>query len=181
MENILSEKNIIKGIISAFILISLYKNNYINILILLLSSLISYTYTKNIDTSLTIGLFISVILYYSTENQIFEGLTSNNSESGKKKKKNKKKNTNKKKKSKEKIPEEEDTKESYIDVGTNFLKAYENLSADQIEGMTKDTKSLIGTQKKLMSTLHNLGPTLKEGKKILDTFKNYFDGDELKK
>ena len=43
--------------------------------------------------------------------------------------------------------------------------------------MNKDTQNLISTQKQLIETLKNMGPALKDGKQILDTFKNYF-GDE---
>ena len=89
--------------------------------------------------------------------------------------------TNHKKNKKKTNKKDKENKENYIDVGTNFIKAYENLTPQQIDGMTKDTQNLIGTQKKLMSTLNNLGPTLKEGKKILDTFKNYFDDGDLLK
>ena len=41
--------------------------------------------------------------------------------------------------------------------------------------MTRDTKELISTQKNLMETLKTLGPVVTEGKKVLDTFTNYFD------
>ena len=41
--------------------------------------------------------------------------------------------------------------------------------------MTNDTKELIETQKNLMETLKTLGPVVTEGKKVLDTFTNYFD------
>ena len=64
--------------------------------------------------------------------------------------------------------------EPYLDVGRSFLEAYKNLSPKQIEGLTFDTKELLTTQQKLIETLNNIGPTLKEGKNILDTFKNYF-------
>lgn len=67
--------------------------------------------------------------------------------------------------------------EPYMDVGRSFLEAYKNLSPKQIEGLTFDTKELLTTQQKLIETLNAVGPTLKEGKNILDTFKNYFGED----
>jgi hypothetical protein len=33
------------------------------------------------------------------------------------------------------------------------------------------------TQKKLIETLKNMGPVLKDGKNVLDTFKTYFGDD----
>ena len=67
--------------------------------------------------------------------------------------------------------------EPYLDIGRSFLEAYKNLSPKQIEGLTFDTKELLTTQQKLIETLNTIGPTLKEGKNILDTFKNYFVED----
>ena len=100
--------------------------------------------------------------------------------------------TNKKKKKKKKKKpsvenvinndEGEDTfvGNNHIDLGTSFLEAYKNLDKSQISSMTKDTKELIKTQKTLMSTLENLAPVVKEGKSIIDTFKGYFDNDNVK-
>ena len=161
------------SIISINIVIYGLKKNYNNIFVLFISTILLFFLTNNINTTLLLTMCCFVIFKYSNSNYM-EGyknpddkikITTNKNKT--KKSKNKKNNKNK--------------KENYIDVGTNFIKAYENLTPNQIEGMTKDTQNLIGTQKKLMSTLNNLGPTLKEGKKILDTFKNYFDDTELLK
>jgi hypothetical protein len=70
-------------------------------------------------------------------------------------------------------PEEED-KDSFIDVGKTFLQAYKSLTPGQIETMTTDTKELIDTQKNLLETIKTLAPIVTEGKKMLDTFKDYF-------
>ena len=74
----------------------------------------------------------------------------------------------------------ESVTEPYLDVGRSFLEAYKNLSPKQIEGLTFDTKELLTTQQKLIETLNTIGPTLKEGKNILDTFKDYFVEDNKK-
>lgn len=71
-------------------------------------------------------------------------------------------------------------KDNSIDLGTSFMEAYKSLSPGQVSAMTKDTKELIKTQKHLMSTLQNLGPLIKEGKGIMDSFKGYFDPKDLK-
>lgn len=75
---------------------------------------------------------------------------------------------------------EDDFGSNHVDLGTSFLEAYKNLDKSQVNSMTKDTKELIKTQKTLMSTLENLGPIVKEGKTIIDTFKGYFDKEEDK-
>jgi hypothetical protein len=56
---------------------------------------------------------------------------------------------------------------------------YKSLDKKEVSGITKDTQNLIETQKKLIETLNVMGPSLKQSKDILDTFKNYF-GDDLK-
>jgi Ca2+/Na+ antiporter len=70
--------------------------------------------------------------------------------------------------------EEEEDKDSFIDVGKTFLQAYKSLTPGQIETMTTDTKELIDTQKNLLETIKTLAPIVTEGKKMLDTFKDYF-------
>lgn len=64
--------------------------------------------------------------------------------------------------------------DSFIDVGKTFLQAYKSLTPGQIETMTADTKDLISTQKSLLETIKTLAPIVSEGKKMLDTFKDYF-------
>ena len=59
----------------------------------------------------------------------------------------------------------------------SFLENYKGLNKSQLKGLNKDTRELIETQKNLISTLNQMGPALKDGKGILDTFKNYFGSD----
>jgi hypothetical protein len=177
------ERNILLVVITLSIILSIYKKQYNQILVIILSSGLFYLTTQNIYNTLLYSLLVFVI-YKLTNSHLTEGYsnTGNIKQQQKQKNSGKKKpvkQSKKKKNKKNKLKESFKHNENYIDVGTNFLKAYENLTPNQIEGMTKDTKNLIGTQKKLMSTLNNLGPTLKEGKKVLDTFKNYFNENEL--
>jgi hypothetical protein len=65
-----------------------------------------------------------------------------------------------------------DTKQSYMNV-------IEKLSPMDTQNLNETTKELISTQKQLMETLQSMGPALKEGKTILDTFKNYFNDSNL--
>merc|ERR1711907_497486 len=126
------ERNILLVVIILSIILSIYKKQYNQILVIILSSGLFYLTTQNIYNTLLYSLLVFVI-YKLTNSHLTEGYI------------------NKEKKQK-KSKESKQPNEDYIDVGTNFLKAYENLTPNQIEGMTKDTKNLIGTQKKLMST-----------------------------
>ncbi len=174
------EKHILVGTLILVILYCLFKKRYYDILILLGCFSLSFVLSKNLLYSLLATVLIYVIYFNtSSSNGIMEGMTD-------KKKKQKSSNKDKKKPAKrnkkESVPEEqEEEEESHIDIGSTFMKAYKNLSPEAIDGLGKDTRDLIGTQQKLMSTLNTLGPTLKEGKKVLDTFKNYFDDSDLVK
>ena len=172
------EKNILVGTLILVILYCLVKKRYYDIFLLLGSFILSYLLSKNIFYSLFATVLIYVIYFNSSSNNIMEGMTDKKKKHKSKKEKAKKKPV---KKNKESVPEEEQEEESHIDIGSTFMKAYKNLSPEAIDGLGKDTKDLIGTQQKLMSTLNTLGPTLKEGKKVLDTFKNYFDDSDLVK
>ena len=55
------------------------------------------------------------------------------------------------------------------------------MKSSELSSLNNDTKALIDTQKQLMETLQSMGPALKEGKSILDTFKNYFNDANLDK
>lgn len=169
------EKHILVGTLVLVILYCLVKKRYYDIFLLLGSFMLSYLLSKNILYSLLATVLIYVIYFNSSDSNVMEGMTD-------KKKKQKTKKKPVKKSKKESVPEEEqEEEESHIDIGSTFMKAYKNLSPEAIDGLGKDTKDLIGTQQKLMSTLNTLGPTLKEGKKVLDTFKNYFDDSDLVK
>ena len=63
----------------------------------------------------------------------------------------------------------------------SFQTILNSLKSTEISSINNDTKALIDTQKQLMETLQSMGPALKEGKTILDTFKNYFNDSNLDK
>ena len=62
----------------------------------------------------------------------------------------------------------------HIDAGTTVINALKALKPDQINAMTKDTKSLIETQKSLMNMLQTFSPMVSEGKQMMDTFNTMF-------
>ena len=71
--------------------------------------------------------------------------------------------------------------ENKIDHKESFLGLFKSLKPDEINSLNTDTQELIKTQKQLIETLQSMGPALKEGKTILDTFKNYFNDGGIEK
>ena len=64
--------------------------------------------------------------------------------------------------------------EQKVDHKNSYLELFKSLKPDEISSLNTDTQELIQTQRQLIETLQSMGPALKEGKTILDTFKNYF-------
>ena len=94
----------------------------------------------------------------------------------------KKKNSKSKKNKNEDVEANGDGEEYFIDKKETYLDTIKSLSPKQLKGLNDDTKNLISTQKQLLETLNQMGPALKDGKNILDTFKNYFGNEkDLKK
>jgi hypothetical protein len=88
------------------------------------------------------------------------------------------KETKEAKENEEKKEEEVDDNEAFeFDHKASFLENYKSLTSEQVSGLNKDTLELMNTQKQLIETLQNMGPVLKDGKSVLDSFKSYF-GDE---
>lgn len=136
--------------------------NMTTIITILLVSMISYILTRNILASLLIAILTNLFLIRRTP-QITEGMKSG-SKRGKKSKNKKKKDKKKKYK---------------LDFNKSFYHNYKNLSSNQVNGLNKDTKSLIKTQKNLMKTLQEMGPVLSQGKSIISAFDKFFgSGDD---
>ena len=62
----------------------------------------------------------------------------------------------------------------HVDLGTTILHAYRNLTPEQIGGMRRDTKELMGLQKELMGTLAEMKPAIEQGAELLGTFSQFF-------
>lgn len=69
---------------------------------------------------------------------------------------------------------EDDGKDPHMDLGSTWMNAYEKLSPDVVQNMRADTKELMSTQKELMQSLATMGPAVKEGMELLNSFKQYF-------
>lgn len=79
-------------------------------------------------------------------------------------------------KKKEDDPKEPEAtgKSGHVDLGTTILHAYRNLTPEQIGGMRRDTKELMGLQKELMGTLAEMKPAIEQGAELLGTFSQFF-------
>jgi len=70
------------------------------------------------------------------------------------------------------------TDDPHVDVGTTILHAYRNLTPEQIGGMRRDTKELMGLQKELMGSLAEMKPAIEQGAELLSTFSQFFGKDK---
>jgi hypothetical protein len=63
---------------------------------------------------------------------------------------------------------------NYIDVGTTIMRSLGALKPDQLNQMTADTRTLLETQKSLMSMLTTMKPMLMDGQQLLGSFSGLF-------
>ena len=90
----------------------------------------------------------------------------------------KKEEHNEEKKS-EPSPAPPKTDDPHLDIGTTILHAYRNLTPEQIGGMRRDTKELMGLQKELMGSLSEMKPAIEQGAELLKTFSTFFGKDGI--
>ena len=165
--------------ISLVALIMMHNNlNTVSIIFIFASILMIYAITGELLFSLAISLILgSVIISFTTTGDYkyterFED------------KKDDSTDDNKEVKGEDAETTEEDSVESEkfeFDHKNSFLENYKSLTKDQVNGLNKDTVELMKTQQQLIDTLKNMGPVLKDGKNVLDTFKSYFGDDMMTK
>lgn len=152
--------------------------NIYNSIVISAIAVIGYSFSRNSIYSIAIALILAHIVISITNGAKEKGVEGFSSEVKGGDKKSTKKNKSKKSKPVEKFKEETGVEEEYfIDTKASFMDIYKSLTPKQLHGLNKDTQSLISTQKQLIDTLNNMGPALKDGKQILDTFKSYFGQD----
>jgi hypothetical protein len=83
-------------------------------------------------------------------------------------------NESKKHEKEEPNPAPPKTSDPHVDIGTTILHAYRNLTPEQIGGMRRDTKELMGLQKELMGSLAEMKPAIEQGAELLKTFGTFF-------
>jgi hypothetical protein len=84
----------------------------------------------------------------------------------------------KKKEKEDPEPAPPKTDDPHVDIGTTILHAYRNLTPEQIGGMRRDTKELMGLQKELMGSLSEMKPAIEQGAELLKTFSQFFGKNE---
>ena len=154
-----------------------------SLILIVVTILVGFSVTKDAILSVSVGLILGSI-YVSLNNASENSVEGFVSKYGKKKKSKKYKKAPAKKAKKAKNEENfdidgiDENEENFdIDTKESFYQNYKALTPNQISGLNSDTKNLIATQKQLIETLSNMGPALKDGKQILDTFKGYFGND----
>lgn len=86
-------------------------------------------------------------------------------------KKEKMKNHKKSKKQKNNIDELDF--DEYINIEQTLKENVKNIDTETLETMTKQTEKFMTQQEKLLNVVEKLGPTLKNGIKLLNTFNGY--------
>ena len=168
---------IILTIITGYLLIPHLSS--ISGLLLVILTLIGYGITKDYIISIFISTIITyVVVLLNTKkeknNSIIEKFYNKKRKSKKSKKGTKDKKARKDKKN---IENFDDDDIPIFDSKNSFLHNFKSLTPSQIKGLNEDTKQLIKTQQTLLETLKTMGPAIKDGKSVLDTFKTYFAGD----
>ena len=167
--------------LTIFIIISVLipKLNCKSCSVLLSFFIIGYGITRDIPKSAVVSLFITYTLILLNDSTATNSIKENfKTKKNKKRKKNKKikKENFKNDDTGESFSDGNDT-EDFIDTQKSFINTYKKMTPRQVKGLNKDTQSLIKTQKQLINTLNSMGPSIKESRNILDTFKNYFGKD----
>ena len=139
------------------------KVGYLAVWLLLITVVIGYGVRMPLTAAVTIGVgTVAAVIYISGETL-----------------KEKYENPSKKDKERkeEPSPNDAESKEHHLDAGTTILHAFQKLNPDQVLQMRDDTKELMETQKQLMETLSSLGPQVKQGAELVDSFKSMFSGN----
>jgi len=135
---------------------------------------IGYSINKSIETSVLVSLIITSLYAFFRKNNLKSEIREGMKSGSKKKKKKLGKDVSKFLK-KRKFP-----KGKYnFDPKKTYIETYKSMEPTQMNGLKKDTKELISTQNKLMSTLKEMGPVLEQGKNIIGAFDSFF-GDQKK-
>ncbi len=147
--------------------------------------IIGYTILRNLLYAICIGLIVGnivVSLFKAGSIKVPIEFFENKKNGTKKDKKKKEDNSSEEEETNEEEHTEEESKDNeeefYIDTKGSFKDNLNSLSDKEISSLNKDTKELINTQKQLLDTLSNMKPALADGKKILDSFKDYFGKDD---
>jgi hypothetical protein len=139
------------------------KVGYLAVWLLLITVVIGYGVRMPLTAAVTLGIgTVAAVIYVSGETL-----------------KERYENPSKKEKEEDEEPKPHDieSKEHHLDAGTTILHAFQKLNPDQVLQMRDDTKELMETQKQLVDTLSSLGPQVKQGAELVESFKSMFSGN----
>lgn len=160
-------------LISIIAFILMYSSlNTISMVFIFASIGMIYAITGNLLFSVALSLIIGSVIVSFTSTADYQYTETFEDKEDKEDKENKEN-----KDEAEKFEDSDDTEAFEFDHKASFLENYKSLTSEQVAGLNKDTVELMNTQKQLIETLQNMGPVLKDGKNVLDSFKSYF-GDE---
>jgi hypothetical protein len=143
------------------------KVGYLAVWLLLITVVIGYGVRMPLTAAVTLGIgTVAAVIYVSGETlkERYENPSKKEKES-------------KKDEDEEPKPHDTESKEHHLDAGTTILHAFQKLNPDQVLQMRDDTKELMETQKQLVDTLSSLGPQVKQGAELVESFKSMFSGN----
>jgi len=166
---------ILAGLLFLAVAIYLVQRNlgYMVVWVILAYILAHYLGKLSHTVSVIAGLVAIYIICMITKNT-YEGFEDGEEEDFAAKKE--KKHPKAKKEDPEPAPPKTD--DPHVDIGTTILHAYRNLTPEQIGGMRRDTKELMGLQKELMGSLSEMKPAIEQGAELLKTFSQFFGKNE---
>lgn len=162
---------LIAGLLFAVVAVYLYQRHLaVTIAWVILGYILAHHVGKLSHTlSVLVGLVLVYLISMVTKRS-FEGFEDEEKEEKHEKGKGKSKDDDPQ-------PAPPKTNDPHVDVGTTILHAYRNLSPEQIGGMRRDTKELMGLQKELMGSLSEMKPAIEQGAELLKTFSQFFGKD----
>ena len=162
---------LIAGLLFAVVAVFLYQRHLaVTIAWVILGYILAHHVGKLSHTlSVLVGLVLVYLISMVTK-RTYEGFEDEEKEEKSEKGKGKSKDD-------DPSPAPPKTNDPHVDVGTTILHAYRNLSPEQIGGMRRDTKELMGLQKELMGSLSEMKPAIEQGAELLKTFSQFFGKD----
>jgi hypothetical protein len=165
---------LIAGLLFAVVAVFLYQRHLVTMIgWVILGYILAYHVGKLSHTlSVLVGLVLVYLISMVTK-KTFEGFEDEKDEKEEKHEKGKGES-----KKDDPAPAPAKTSDPHVDVGTTILHAYRNLTPEQIGGMRRDTKELMGLQKELMGSLSEMKPAIEQGAELLSTFSQFFGKDQ---
>lgn len=145
---------------------------YLAVWLLLVTVVIGYGVRMPLTLAATLGIATVAAVVLLSSQALREGYENPNES------KDKKEDSEPKPHSPSKGDKTEDNNmDVHLDAGTTVLHAFQKLNPEQVLQMRDDTKELMETQQQLMETLSSLGPQVKQGAELINSFKGMFGGN----